>query len=143
MSKKRKNLSDSGTGRLFKSLDDLKRDLSEEQADADESAPDPGEGAASERSKENTPDANEASESGPESGPERYEERMGRMTFHLPRELMDRLRNAVYWTPAGVTLSGMAREALEAAVEEIEDRLNDGERFPDRDADLKGGRPPE
>ena len=139
MSKKRKNLSDSGTGRLFESLDDLKRDLSEEQAEGDASAPDPGEGAASERSKENTPDANEASE----SGPERYEERMGRMTFHLPRELMDRLRNAVYWTPAGVTLSGMAREALEAAVEEIEDRLNDGERFPDRDADLKGGRPPE
>jgi len=63
------------------------------------------------------------------------------MTFHIDEALAERLRDAVYWTPAGVTLSGTARDALRAAVGMIEERYNGGERFPPRDEDLKGGRP--
>jgi len=64
-----------------------------------------------------------------------------RMTFHVDRETAERLRNAVYWTPTPVTLSGTARDALRAAVEQIEAEHNGGEPFPDRDAELKGGNP--
>jgi len=61
-----------------------------------------------------------------------------RFTVHLPGELIDRLRNAVYWTP-GLTLASLAEEALIQAIDEIEKR--NGEPFPPRTADLKGGRP--
>jgi hypothetical protein len=64
-----------------------------------------------------------------------------RMTFHVDRETAERLRNAVYWTATPVTLSGTARDALRAAVEMLEQEHNDGEPFPDRDAELKGGNP--
>jgi len=64
-----------------------------------------------------------------------------RMTFHVDRETAERLRNAVYWTATPVTLSGTARDALRAAVEQIEAEYNGGEPFPDRDAELKGGNP--
>ncbi|MCS4185225.1 hypothetical protein [Salinibacter ruber] len=64
-----------------------------------------------------------------------------RMTFHVDRETAERLRNAVYWTATPVTLSGTARDALKAAVRQLEEEYNDGEPFPDRDAELKGGNP--
>lgn len=64
-----------------------------------------------------------------------------RMTFHVDRETAERLRNAVYWTGAFVTLSGTARDALKAAVRQLEEQHNDGEPFPDRDEELKGGNP--
>jgi len=34
-----------------------------------------------------------------------------RMTFHLPVEVMERAKNAVYWTP-GLTLADLAAQAL-------------------------------
>lgn len=64
-----------------------------------------------------------------------------RMTFHVDRETAERLRNAVYWTATPITLSGTARDALQAAVRQLEEEHNDGEPFPDRDAELKGGNP--
>jgi hypothetical protein len=64
-----------------------------------------------------------------------------RMTFHVDRETAERLRNAVYWTATPVTLSGTARDALKAAVRQLEEQYNDGEPFPDRDEELKGGNP--
>ena len=64
-----------------------------------------------------------------------------RMTFHVDRETAERLRNAVYWTATPVTLSGTARDALRAAVRQLEEQYNDGEPFPDRDEELKGGNP--
>jgi hypothetical protein len=63
------------------------------------------------------------------------------MTFHVDRETAERLRNAVYWTATPITLSGTARDALEAAVRQLEEEYNDGEPFPDRDSELKGGNP--
>ena len=64
-----------------------------------------------------------------------------RMTFHVDKETSERLRNAVYWTATPVTLSGTARDALKAAVRQLEEEHNDGEPFPDRDSELKGGNP--
>lgn len=61
-----------------------------------------------------------------------------RLTVHLPVDLIDRIKNAVYWTP-GLTLAGLAEEALTAAVEKLERQR--GEPFPPRKAALKGGRP--
>lgn len=59
------------------------------------------------------------------------------MTFHVDKETAERLRNAVYWTATPVTLSGTARDALR----QLEEEYNDGEPFPDRDEELKGGNP--
>ena len=64
-----------------------------------------------------------------------------RVTVAIPEELADRLRNAVYWTAADVTMSELSTEGIRAAVKHIEERRNDGEPFPDRDRELKGGRP--
>ncbi len=61
-----------------------------------------------------------------------------RLTVHLPVDLIDRIKNAVYWTP-GLTLAGLAEEALAAAVDKLERAR--GEPFPPRQAELKGGRP--
>jgi hypothetical protein len=61
-----------------------------------------------------------------------------RMTFHLPVRVIDRAKNAVYWTP-GLTLADLAAEAIETAVDKLE-RKN-GATFPQRKANLKGGRP--
>lgn len=61
-----------------------------------------------------------------------------RLTVHLPVDLIDRLKNAVYWTP-GLTLAGLAEEALARAVDEREAAR--GEAFPPRRSELRGGRP--
>lgn len=61
-----------------------------------------------------------------------------RLTVHLPVDLIERVKNAVYWTP-GLTLAGLAEEAFTAAVERLERKR--GEPFPPRKSELKGGRP--
>jgi hypothetical protein len=123
----RKSLSDSGTGKTYSDLDDLKRDLSEKAESDPETSDGDSAGGAAEEPKPDTAE-NKGSET-------------IRMTFHIDRETAERLRNAVYWTGAFLTLSGTARDALRDAVEEIEAKHNDGEPFPPRDEDLKGGNP--
>ena len=71
----------------------------------------------------------------PEEAPRPAKERM---TFHLPVEVMERAKNAVYWTP-GLTLADLAAQALTDAVDRLEKKK--GEPFPPRKAELKGGRP--
>ena len=61
-----------------------------------------------------------------------------RLTVHLSVELIDRLKNAVYWTP-GLTLAGLAEGALLEAVDRLEGER--GGAFAPRSAPLKGGRP--
>lgn len=61
-----------------------------------------------------------------------------RATFQLPVELIDRARNAVYWTP-GATMAGVMEMALEAQLERMEKKR--GAPFPERDGALKSGRP--
>jgi hypothetical protein len=61
-----------------------------------------------------------------------------RMTFHLPVDVMERAKNAVYWTP-GLTLADLAAEALSEAVDRLEKKR--GHAFPSRASELRGGRP--
>lgn len=61
-----------------------------------------------------------------------------RMTFHLPVDVIERAKNAVYWTP-GLTLADLAARALTRALDEIEHKRRSP--FPRRKEELKGGRP--
>ena len=61
-----------------------------------------------------------------------------RLTIQLPGNLLDRAKNAVYWTP-GLTLASLAEEGLKHVVERIEKER--GSSFPHRKEELKGGRP--
>lgn len=61
-----------------------------------------------------------------------------RLTVHLPTPLIERVKNAVYWTP-GMTLASLGEQALEAEIERLEQQR--GEPFPQRSEELRGGRP--
>ncbi|MDP9488176.1 MAG: hypothetical protein M3Q49_20715 [Actinomycetota bacterium] len=61
-----------------------------------------------------------------------------RLTVHVPPHLVNRVKNAVYWTP-GLTLARLAEEALLAEVERRE--KGQGGPFPARAEELRGGRP--
>lgn len=61
-----------------------------------------------------------------------------RLTVHLPKPLIERVKNAVYWTP-GLTLASLGQRALEAEIDRMEQEK--GEPFPQRDDELRGGRP--
>jgi hypothetical protein len=61
-----------------------------------------------------------------------------RLTVHVPVELIDQVKNIVYWTP-GLTLARLAEEALTKEVEKWEKER--GEPFPHRAEELRGGRP--
>lgn len=71
-----------------------------------------------------------------EAGPSRIVKE--RLTVHVPVELIDRVKNIVYWTP-GLTLARLAEEALTKEVEKREQER--GEPFPHRTEELRGGRP--
>lgn len=64
--------------------------------------------------------------------------RKERLTVTLPVELLERLRNAVYWTPR-LTVAGFLQQTLIAALDHLEQQR--GEPFPRRMAELRGGRP--
>lgn len=61
-----------------------------------------------------------------------------RFTVALPVAVLDRLRNAVYWT-ADLTLAGLIEQAVADSLDRLEQRH--GEPFPPRIQPLKGGRP--
>lgn len=121
------DLPSADSGDTFSDVDSLKERLSEGEATTDTGEPDSGGDGQGQDT-----DA----DSGESDGSETV-----RMTFHVDRETAERLRNAVYWTATPVTLSGTARDALKAAVRQLEEEYNDGEPFPERDEDLKGGNP--
>lgn len=52
--------------------------------------------------------------------------------------MIERAKNAVFWTP-GMTLSSLAEKALEEKIDELEKQR--GESFPQREAELTKGRP--
>mgnify|MGYP001593669125 CR=1 len=64
--------------------------------------------------------------------------RMVRLTVSLPGELVDRLRNAVYWSP-GLTLAWLIAKSLRTSLAEMES-LRQGP-FPQRTTALRAGRP--
>ena len=61
-----------------------------------------------------------------------------RLTFHLTKPLIERLKNAVYWTP-GLTLAELGEQALREKIQEFEEVR--GEPFPPRKNKLPTGRP--
>lgn len=61
-----------------------------------------------------------------------------RLTITLPAQLLDRLRNAVYWTPT-LTLAGFIESSVTIRLDDLEKQ--NGEPFPTRIEELKGGRP--
>lgn len=58
--------------------------------------------------------------------------------MQFPAALVERLRNAVYWTP-GLTLTAAVTEALQHCVEDME--KEHGGAFPKRERQLRIGRP--
>lgn len=64
--------------------------------------------------------------------------RKDRLTIQLPAALIERAKNAVYWTP-GLTLAKLSEKALEQTLESLE-KQHKGP-FPIRTEELKGGRP--
>lgn len=61
-----------------------------------------------------------------------------RITVQLSSHLLNRLKNAVYWTP-GMTLASAIEAAIERQLCELE-QVNNGE-FEQRPEELKAGRP--
>ena len=86
----------------------------------------------------NTPVLSTATERKRARGESSGRVRKERLTVHVPVELIDRVKNVVYWTP-GLTLARLAEEALSREVEKRENER--GEPFPHRAEELKGGRP--
>lgn len=62
-----------------------------------------------------------------------------RVTIHLPVALIERLRNAVYWTP-GTTLTSVIGAALNDYIDGMEKAR--GDTFPQREGSIRLGRPP-
>ncbi len=61
-----------------------------------------------------------------------------RLTIHVSTDIIDRVKNSVFWTP-GLTLSELAERAFTKVVDELEKKRRG--KFPKRTAELKGGRP--
>jgi len=62
-----------------------------------------------------------------------------RLTVQLSPGLLDRLRNAVYWTP-GTTLAGLVEACITRVLDDMEHERGDA--FPQRREPLRAGRPP-
>ena len=61
-----------------------------------------------------------------------------RMTVSLPTHLLERIRDAAYWT-SGTTMAGLIAAAIEAFLDDLEKQ--NGRPFSPRLQNLKAGRP--
>ncbi|MGE0206755.1 MAG: hypothetical protein AB7R69_02785 [Candidatus Babeliales bacterium] len=62
-----------------------------------------------------------------------------RITIHLPVDLIEKIKNAVFWEP-GLTLTAFAEYAFEQALQVQEEKR--GKPYPERqERNLKSGRP--
>ncbi|MGI2299114.1 hypothetical protein [Candidatus Cardinium hertigii] len=61
-----------------------------------------------------------------------------RITVQISQDVIERLKNAVYWTP-GLTLASLAEEAFSKAIDTLENEREAP--FPNRREELKTGRP--
>jgi hypothetical protein len=62
-----------------------------------------------------------------------------RLTVHLSLDLIDRLKNAVFWTP-GMTMAALVEDAVRQAIDRMEKQR--GEPFETRTGMVRRGRPP-
>jgi len=72
------------------------------------------------------------------STPGRQQPRTVRLTVSLPGDLVDRLRNAVYWSP-DLTLAWLIAQSLRASLADLETARQGP--FPKRTNALRAGRP--
>lgn len=67
-----------------------------------------------------------------------------RATFQLRQDLLDRLRNVAYWLsgpPARLSLTRIVEEGVLRELERLEKVHHKGKPFPQREDELRGGRP--
>ena len=67
-----------------------------------------------------------------------------RATFHIPADLIDECRNAVVHLsgpPERLTMARLAEDALRRELVRLRKIHTNGEPFPQRDDELRGGRP--
>jgi len=75
----------------------------------------------------------------------RFLSRRIRATVHIPETLLEQMRDAVVFlqtvAPAQATLASLAERAFRAELDRLGQLFNDGNPFPRRTKQLKGGRP--
>jgi len=67
-----------------------------------------------------------------------------RATLYLPIDVLNEARNATVHLagyPARMTLTKLVESALRTELQSLKDNYNDGDDFPPRTEELKGGRP--
>lgn len=67
-----------------------------------------------------------------------------RATIYLPRDVLEEARDAAVHLagyPARLTLTQLAENAFRSEIHRLKVVYNDGDDFPRRDEDLRGGRP--
>lgn len=67
-----------------------------------------------------------------------------RATLYVPAELLNEARDATVFLaghPVRLTLTRFVEEAFRAELERLKSQYNAGQSFPQRNEDLKGGRP--
>jgi hypothetical protein len=67
-----------------------------------------------------------------------------RATLYLSADVLNQARNAAVHlagNPERLTLTKLAENALRHELRRLKDRYNGGQDFPERDEDLRGGRP--
>jgi hypothetical protein len=67
-----------------------------------------------------------------------------RATVYLPADVLDEARNAAVHlagNPARLTLTRLIEDALRRELQRLKDLYHAGKDFPQREEDLKGGRP--
>ena len=81
------------------------------------------------------PDRSGQGRAKPEPPPAHKKEKL---TVHLTRDVIERVKNAAYWNPR-LTIAAIAERGVARVIEQIEQE--NGGPYPPRDAELKGGRP--
>lgn len=72
------------------------------------------------------------------------EARKVRATLYLPTDLLEEARNAAVFLagyPVRLTLTRLAEDAFRNELRRLKERYNDGQDFPSRSENLRGGRP--
>jgi hypothetical protein len=67
-----------------------------------------------------------------------------RATFYVSAELLEEARNTTVYLagyPLRLTLAQLVENALLAELKRLREQYHGGQQFPQRDAELKGGRP--
>jgi hypothetical protein len=70
--------------------------------------------------------------------------RRSRVTFQLPHDLLEELRDAAFWLsgpPTRLTMTDIAVSALRRELARLKRRHNEGQGFAPREGDLRSGRP--